>query len=82
MRPLGPTWAIILTLDSHLLVAVLLANLGFAVSAVLLLFRGRRTLDRILIGSGIFLLVMGLSLVGMHLFAAAPVREVQLLVFD
>jgi len=82
VRHLGPTWAVILTLDSHLLTAVALANLGFAVSAVLLLFRRRRAVDRILIGLGVFLLVMGASLSGMYLFAGAPIREVQLLVFD
>lgn len=82
MRHLGPTWAVILTLDSQLLVAMTLANLGFAISTVLLLFRQRPTLDRILIGAGVFLVVMGASLAALHLFAGAPIREVQLLVFD
>lgn len=82
MRHLGPTWAVILTLDSHLLTAVVLANIGFAISTVLLLFRRRRTADRILIGLGVWLVVMGASLAGMYLFAGAPIREVQLLVFD
>ncbi len=82
MRHLGPTWALILTLDSHLLTAITLANLGFAISAVLLVFRDRPILDRVLIGAGVFLLVMGASLAALHLLAAAPIREVQLLVFD
>ena len=82
MRSLGPTWAVIVTLDSHLLAALAMANLGFAASVVLLLFRRRRVVDRLLIGLGVFMLVMGASLAGMYLFAGAPIREVQLLVFD
>ncbi len=82
MRSLGPTWAVVLTLDVHLLAALALANMGFAASAVLLLFRRRRAVDRLLIGLGVFALVMGASLGGMYLFAGAPIREVQLLVFD
>lgn len=82
MRSLGPTWAVVLTLDVHLLAALALANTGFAASTVLLLFRQRRAVDRLLIGLGVFALVMGASLGGMYLFAGAPIREVQLLVFD
>lgn len=82
MRSLGPTWAVILTLDGLMLVALTLANIGFAVSAALLVFRRRPPLDRILIGLGLFFVVMGVSLAGLYLFSGAPIREVQLLVFD
>lgn len=82
MRALGPTWAVVLTLDAHLLVALALANLGFAASTVLLVFRRRRALDRVLIGLGVFFAVMLGSLAGMYLFAGAPIREAQVLVLD
>lgn len=82
MNRVGPTWALVLTLDRDVLLAVVMANLGFAITSAALLFRARAALDRVLIGLGIFLLVCGGSLVGLHAFARTPVREAQVIVFD
>lgn len=78
----GPTWALVLTLDRNLLIALVMANLGFAITSAALLFRRRAALDRVLITLGIFLVVTGGSLVGLYAFAGVPVREAQVIVFD
>lgn len=82
MKALGPLWGVGLILDRNLLVVFLLANLAFALLFVLVLFRGRRALDQVLITLGIFLLLTAGSLVGLHAFARTPVRDVQFFVVD
>lgn len=82
MKTLGPLWGLGLTLDRNLMVLLLVANLLFAALFVVLVFRGRRTLDRVLIGLGLFLVLSGGSLLGLYHFARTPIRDVQFFVVD
>lgn len=77
MKNLGPIWAVAVTLDRDLALLVLFANLVFAIGFALLGFRGRRVADRLLITVGLFVVLTGVSAVGLHLFARTPVREVE-----
>ncbi len=79
---MGPLWGLGLTLDRNLLLVVLLANLLFAYAFSLSVFRKRPPLDRLFIVLGLFLVLGFLSLTGMYLFAATPIRDVQLFVVD
>lgn len=82
MRTLGPLWALALTIDRNLLLAVLAANAALALGAVLLMFRDRRGLDRALIGLGLFFVISVVSVILLYAFARTPVREVQFFALD
>lgn len=82
MNSVGPTWAFILTVDAAVFVAIVLANLSFALSVSVLVFRKRPPVDRILIAAGVFAVVCAASLAGLHLFAATPIHEAQVLILD
>ena len=82
MNSLGPMIGLGLTLDRNLLVVFLSANLCFSALTVLLFFGGRRLLDRLLITIGIFVLLSVISLVGLHLFARTPIRDLQVFLID
>lgn len=75
-------WALIMTVDRNVLLALATANLGFAIASAALLFRGRPLPDRVLITMGIFALVMTASVIGLYGLARVPLREVQLLLLD
>ncbi len=77
MRTLGPLWALALTLDRNLLLALLAVNAATAVGTDLLIFRDRRRVDRALIALGVFCALSIASLGALHVFARTPVREVQ-----
>ena len=79
---MGPLWGLGLTLDRNLFLVVLLANLLFAFAFSLSLFRRRPRADRVFIVLGLFLVLSLLSLTGMYLFAATPVRDIQFFLVD
>jgi len=82
MNVVGPTWALVITLDSLVVTLLTLANVAFAALMVLLVFRRRPTVDRVLVGLGVFFIVTVGSLVGLSLFSGTPVRDAQVLVLD
>lgn len=82
MKALGPLLGIGLTLDWHLAMLVTWSNLAFAAATVLLFFRGRKPLDRILIGVGLFAIIGSVSLWALYSFAQTPVRDIQVFLVD
>lgn len=82
MKALGPLLGIGLTLDWHLALLVTGTNLAFAALAVLLFFRRRPALDRVLIGVALFTLIGAFSLWGLYAFAQTPVRDIQVFLVD
>lgn len=82
MRSAGPLWALVMTIDRNLLLALATANLGFAIASAALLFRGRPLADRALITAGIFAIVTALSVLGLYGLARVPIREVQVFLLD
>ena len=82
MRAVGPLWAFALTVDRDLMLAVLTVNLAFTLALLLLAFRRRRPLDRLLIGVGLFCLISAAGLAGLYAFARTPVRDVQFFALD
>ncbi len=79
---LGPLWALALILDRNLVIVVLLANVVFAFLFARLFFKGRPKLDSALITLALFVILTTVSLVGMHWFAATPVRELSFFAVD
>ncbi|MCB9549491.1 MAG: hypothetical protein H6706_27120 [Myxococcales bacterium] len=79
---MGPIWGLGLSLDRNLTILILGVNLLFSLGFVLTSFRGRPAVDRLLITLGLFLVLTVGSLVGLHLFAATPIRDVQFFLVD
>ena len=77
-----PSWGLGLILDRNLIMLLGVANLCFACAFALLSFKGRPVVDRIFITIGLFVTLTVLSLVGMHVFARTPIRDVQFFLVD
>ncbi|MCA9545492.1 MAG: hypothetical protein KC613_13905 [Myxococcales bacterium] len=82
MNALGPLYGVGITVDARLFWALALANGACALGAVLLLFRGRPTADRLWIALGVFFTLELASLAGLRAFARTPIRDLQVFVVD